>query len=139
MRQSKTLGKGRAVAFSWEAKDNRILITNEKGSTLEYADSEIVAAITWLLSQFGFEPFPLANNVEKLYKNEEKAGLGVALYSVRQNPRFAQCSSYLGVILQELGILQRVLDKGRAIHWRLRAETVSPIGKVVDILQSSHS
>lgn len=98
-----------------------------------------MAAIVWLLKRFEFKCFPLANNVQKIPKGEEKDGFGVALYFVRDNTNFAQGSSYLGVILEELKIFERVTDQGPTIKWKLFKDNTTPIGRAIDILEKTVS
>ena len=71
--------------------------------------------------QFTAGWFPLANNVEKLSNSTEKAGLGQTILQGQGqhgNVRHAQASSYLGVVLEDLGLATwNGLHKG--IQWRL--------------------
>ena len=71
--------------------------THHNRDRIEYA-----AAQTY----FGEQWFPLANNVEKMYRGTERTGLGMAIYQLRPGDTFhAQGSSYLGVVLEEVDIL----------------------------------
>ena len=55
--------------------------------------------------QFTAGWFPLANNVEKLSNGTEKAGLGQTILQGQPgNVIHAQASSYLGVVLEDLGL-----------------------------------
>lgn len=115
----RTHGGAKAKGFDWEFRNDYIIITNENRRHEEYSLSETFAIINWLRDRFDSKWFPLANNVEKLGHNEEIDGLGVAI--LHQQPRnisHAQGSSYLGVVLESVGILEwNNYQKG--IEWRI--------------------
>ena len=110
---------GRNKEFDWRLVGEDIFVKNEDGRVHVFSLSETHQIIHWLKKKFGNSWFPLANNVESLSKGEEKNGLGVAIS--RFSPGdvvHAQGSSYLGVVLEEVGVFQWNGVK-RGIHWRI--------------------
>ena len=110
---------GKNIQFRWFLEDDLLIIKNEKGRVHRYSLDEIVEILQWLEQQFGQSWFPLANNVAKLGKGTEKLGLGTAI--LEQSPgdiTHAQGSSYLGVVLEEVGLL-RWNGAKRGIKWKL--------------------
>jgi len=65
--------------------DDCVKIKKENGKQEDYPLAEIFAILRWLTGRFGADYFPLANNVEKLWHDEEADGLGVAI--LRQQPK----------------------------------------------------
>jgi hypothetical protein len=129
-----THGGRKAKRFEWLFRNDVVKIENEKGRQEEYSLAEILAVLSWLTDRFGAAWFPLANNVVKLGHDEEADGLGVAI--LRQRPRnisHAQGSSYLGVVLDHVGILEWN-NRQRGIEWRIirQARTLDEIRKVMD-------
>ncbi len=114
---SKTCGK--KIRFTWFYKRDQLTIRNEKGRVHRYSHVEIFQVLSWLNERFGQDWFPLANNVATLGKGEEKPGLGTAILA--QTPgdiTHAQGVSYLGVVLDEVGIFSwNGAMKG--IQWRI--------------------
>ena len=105
--------------FEWHVFDNIIFIKNEKGANHSYIISEVFEIIQWLKDTFGKEWFPLANNVELMGRGEEKDGLGTAILDLSPGDiTHAQGSSYLGVVLEEVGIFVWNGAK-RGIKWRI--------------------
>jgi hypothetical protein len=120
-----THGGRKAKCFDWMFRSDVVKIKNENGRQEEYSLDEILAVLNWLTDRFGAGWFPLANNVEKLGHNEEADGLGVAI--LRQKPRnirHAQGSSYLGVVLERVGILEWN-NKPKGIEWRIISQVQS--------------
>jgi hypothetical protein len=132
MNSAITRGQGNARKFEWNIIDSKIHIESESKIEHEYSFSEISAALMWLVCKFGEDQFPLANNVAKIPKGEEKDGLGMALYSIRKNLHFAQGSSYLGVVLEKLGIFEYV--DSNVISWRIPKSYVG-FGSLIDKLR----
>jgi hypothetical protein len=88
-------------------QEDYVKIKNENGRQEEYSVHEIFEVLNWLTDKFGLDWFPLANNVEKLGNETEVNGLGVAI--LQKRPRkisHAQGASYLGVVLEHVGILE---------------------------------
>ncbi|OPY62352.1 MAG: hypothetical protein A4E57_04011 [Syntrophorhabdaceae bacterium PtaU1.Bin034] len=115
----RTHGGRKGKYFRWELSNDVLIIENEKGRRHEYHLAEVLAILLWLTNRFGNGWFPLANNVEKLWHEEEIDGLGTAI--LQQQPRntlHAQGSSYLGVVLEYAGILAWN-GKSRGIKWRI--------------------
>ena len=114
-----TNGGVKAKRFDWAFHDDCVKIKKENGKQEDYPLAEIFAILRWLTGRFGADYFPLANNVEKLWHDEEADGLGVAI--LRQQPKripHAQGSSYLGVILEHVGILEWN-NRHQGIKWRI--------------------
>ena len=114
-----THGGGKAKRFDWVSRDDYVIIKNENERQEQYSLAEILAIINWLAHRFGSGWFPLANDVGKLGRGEEVDGLGVAI--LRQQPKnvsHAQGSSYLGVVLEHVGILEWN-NRQKGIQWRI--------------------
>jgi len=63
--------------------------------------------MNWLQKEFGTKWFPLANDVQKLGNGTEVTGLGVAILNHAPGDiEHAQGASYLGVVLDHLGVLK---------------------------------
>ena len=96
---------GKRVHFQWEVDHNQLKIINQRGKAHNYRLDEIVAILDWLSKEFGQRWFPLANNVAKLGKGTKKPGLGTAILDQAPGDiTHAQGASYLGVVLDEVGI-----------------------------------
>lgn len=109
---------GRARNFDWSVKGGQLLIQSESGMQHSYTLDEILTIIHSLHASFGENWFPLANNVEKMYSGTERLGLGTAIYQLRPgNTTHAQGASYLGVILEEVGVFEWN-GETRGISWR---------------------
>ena len=110
---------GRARRFRWSFRNDQVKIENENGLAHSFPVAEIVAVLSRLQAEFGDQWFPLANNVEKMYDETEIPGLGTTVYRLRPGDiSHAQGASYLGVVLEEIGILSWN-GKARGIAWRL--------------------
>jgi hypothetical protein len=134
-----THGGRNAKHFVWVYNNDIVKITNENGRKEEYSLAEILAIFNWLVLKFGITWFPLANNVAKLGRNEESDGLGVAI--LRQHPKkisHAQGASYLGVIMENVGLLEW---NGRhwRIEWRIIVKQTLTTGELRKFLQKNRS
>lgn len=110
---------GRARKFDWSVKDRQLLIQSESGMQHSYSLDEVLTIVRSLHATFGEEWFPLANNVEKMYSGTEKPGLGSEIYRLRiGDTTHAQGASYLGVILEEVGVFEWNGEM-RGICWRI--------------------
>ena len=121
-----THGGGKAKRFEWVFEDDYVKIKNENGRQHDYPLGEVFEVMNWLTEKFGLSWFPLANNVEKLGQGTEVDGLGVSI--LRQRPRdttHAQGTSYLGVVLEHVGILEWN-NKQRGIKWRIIRPVQNP-------------
>ena len=111
--------KRKRFYYRWDGRS--LHIHRESGWHDEFPVSEIADILKRLDDQFTAGWFPLANNVEKLSNSTEKAGLGQTILQGQGqhgNVRHAQASSYLGVVLEDLGLATwNGLHKG--IQWRL--------------------
>jgi hypothetical protein len=117
---------GRAKQFNWFFGGERLVIENELGLKHTYSVEEILAILSGIKSEFGDKWFPLANNVAKMYRGTEIAGLGTTIYHLCPGDTLhAQGASYLGVVLDEVGILEWN-GKSRGISWRLMSHPKEP-------------
>ena len=109
--------KRKRFYYRWDGQS--LHIHRESGWHDEFPVSEIADILKRLDDQFAAGWFPLANNVEKLSTSTEQAGLGQTILQGQPgNVRHAQASSYLGVVLEDLGLATwNGLNKG--IQWRL--------------------
>lgn len=100
-------GDNQRKAFEWQLTGNEIHIENDDGRKDIYTLPEIYEISLWLSDKFEENMFPLANNVEKMGNGDERDGLGMAI--LNQSPgdtTHAQGASYLGVVLEEVGIFE---------------------------------
>ncbi len=110
---------GKSREFIWRLNDNIINIRNENGIEHAYVLNEIIEIIKWLKNSFQDEWFPLANNVALMGRKKEKDGLGTAILNLTpKNITHAQGASYLGVVLDEIGIFEWNA-KIKGIKWRI--------------------
>lgn len=117
---------GRAKQFKWFFGGEHLVIENESGLKHTYSVEEILAVLSSIQTGFGEQWFPLANNVEKMYRGTEIPGLGTTIYHLRPGDTLhAQGASYLGVVLDEVGILEWN-GKARGISWRLMVHPKEP-------------
>ena len=129
-----THGGRRAKRFDWAFRNDYVRIKNENERQEDYSLAEIFAVLRWLTGKFGADWFPLANNVEKLGHDKEADGLGVAiLRQQRRNISHAQGSSYLGVVLEHVGILEWN-NRQRGIQWRI----IRQPGTLDDLRETIH-
>lgn len=111
---------GRYRKFKCYADGQYITIENDKGRKHIYEMGEIQKILKELLSIFGSEWFPLANNVELLWRGEEKEGLATSILKYSPGDiAHAQGSSYLGVVLEYVGIFEWN-GKKKGIKWRIK-------------------
>ena len=114
----------RRKSFEWSIKGSTLTIRNEAGLVHTYSITEINRILDRLRASFGAGWFPLANNVEKLYQGTEALGLGRVIYELKPGDTLhAQGASYLGVVLEELGVLQWN-ERRRGIQWRIVGENL---------------
>jgi len=110
---------GNFKTFDWQLDDNIIDICNENERKHSYRLSEVYEIIKWLEVKFGEDWFPLGNNVALMGRGEEINGLGVAILNLSPNDiTHAQGASYLGVVLEEIGLFEWN-GAMRGIQWRL--------------------
>ncbi len=122
---------GNSREFTWQLNDNIINIRNENNIKHAYALNEIIEIIRWLKSNFRDEWFPLANNVELMGREEEKDGLGIAILNLTpKDITHAQGASYLGVVLEEIGIFEWNTEI-RGIKWRI----IKDINTIAQLIQ----
>src|SRR6056297_348792 len=110
---------GRERKFKWWIDDDTLRIRNTDGLEHSYSLTEIVTIVGKLHQEFGSGLFPLGNNVEKLYRETERPGFGTTIYAQPHSDTLhAQGASYLGVILEQAGILEWNNER-RGIEWRI--------------------
>ncbi len=122
-------GINRKRQFHWRFDENsqRVEIENENGLKHSYSSQEIQNILSKLYSEFEYNFFPLANNVEHLGNGTERRGLGmIILEQPGANVYHAQGSSYLGVVLEESGYLEWNWQH-RGIAWKLKDSDFSLI------------
>lgn len=128
-----THGGGSAKGFDWSFNDDCIRISNENERREEYSLAEVFAVLDWLKHKFAADWFPLANNVKKLGQDDEANGLGVSiLYQQPGKISHAQGASYLGVVLEHLGLLEWN-KRQKGIEWRIirQPNSLEDLRKVV--------
>ena len=105
---------------------------------LSYDIEKVLEILSSLEEQFGYAPFPLANNVVLLGEGEEKPGLATTILQIYPGDiTRAQGASYLGVILEELGYLEWN-KKSYGIAWRLLPREISRLVLLERLSQRSH-
>ncbi len=110
---------GRSKSFTWQTTESGIHITNQNDLKHSYSYEETRRVLKYISESFGNDWFPLANNVEKMYLGTEIDGLGSFIYKLHSGDILhAQGASYLGVVLEEIGILEWNGNR-RGIRWRL--------------------
>ena len=120
-----TTNGGKAIPFDWDLIDSKISFKNKNNRCGQFELTEIFYVLNWLKERFSDEWFPLANSVSLMGNGTEKDGLGNALLSYRPNDiTHAQEASYLGVILQEINLLEWN-QKKKGIQWRIIYEPKS--------------
>lgn len=89
-----------------------------------FTDEELNRTLQALLSDFGDQPFPLANNVERVPAGTERNGLGTAFW--KETARGAGHTSRLAAVLQSIEVFKRFenLSAG-GMHWTLNQETLN--------------
>lgn len=127
-----TRGKGKSVPFKWHINDEKITIQSDKMHH-EYTHTEILTALGWLQRRFKTSPFPLGNSVSKVGNETEKDGLGKALYSVKKDTTFAQRASYLGVVLEQMGIFEFV---SHPITWQFAKKDQGTLDAIAQRLKT---
>lgn len=125
--------RGKNIKFEWTLSAQGIAIRSEKGKVYAYSTLELASVLMWLYCKFDINPFPLANNLELLSQNEEQEGLGLALYTVKRQAAFVQAASYLGLVLEQLDIVEHV--KGSPIQWKLKDEKREGFSKILSKLK----
>jgi len=127
---------GKSKRFEWKLVTHKISIQNEDGRVHQYELAEILEVLKWLKNRFTNEWFPLANNVEFMSKGKEKDGLGNSILNLKPNDiTHAQGASYLGVVLQEIGILEWNGAK-KGIQWRIIRD-VNTIQDLQNIIEAN--
>ena len=124
---------GRYKFFKRQLIANKIYIRNEAGREHTYSLSEAYKIIKWLRVNFRKDWFPLANNVELMGRGKEKDGLGIAILNLSPDDiTHAQGSSYLGVVLEEVGIFEWNGAK-KGIQWRIvkMPETIDQLKQII--------
>lgn len=101
------------------SRESTLQIESESGMSHAYSFQETLAILRLLHAHFRDNWFPLANNVEKLHHGTERYGLGGAIHQQKPGDTLhAQGASYLGVVLEQAGILEWN-GMARDIQWRI--------------------
>jgi hypothetical protein len=114
-------GANKRKRFTWWYDEERgmLNIENEEGLFHRFHLGEILQILNSIKSEFGKGYFPLANNVERLWKGTEKKGLGkIILDHSPKKVLHAQGASYLGPVFEQIGFFEWN-GKNRGIQWRL--------------------
>jgi hypothetical protein len=120
---------GRAKSFCWMADQNQdaLIIRKADHSIEQFNFGELFLIVHELFDVFGYDFFPLANNVELLQAGQEKAGLGSIIMNVRPGEiGHAQAASQIGVVLETVGLLEWN-GRSRGIKWRIKRQLPSTI------------
>jgi hypothetical protein len=111
--------KRKAFNYSYNSETKRLYIHNSEGREDVFSLQEIENILISLYEKFGTQWFPLANNVEKMGYGTEQEGFGMTILKIKpRDIKHAQASSYLGVVLENLGILEWN-GKTKGIRWRI--------------------
>ncbi len=120
----KTVGRGYRFRVDYDSAREQLrysypIKSNGKQRAPDYFGvNEVVEICRYLKHNFAGRPFPLANNVERLYYMTEKPGLGMAIRSLPgADVLKAQASSYVGPYLMNLGVLELV--NSHPTMWKL--------------------
>ena len=130
---------GRSRDFDWKVRNKILVIESESGMHHEYSLREIFSIIRELRATFGERWIPLANNVEKMYWGTEKPGLGMTIFQNRPGDTMhAQGASYLGVVLERVGIFEWN-DQKKGIAWRFRndVDDVKSLERLLKLAESA--
>lgn len=105
--------------YTYNLGNRELIIRNSEGRVDVFKLDELIKILESLFRQFQSDPFPLANNVEKLGNRTEKPGLGMTILDLKPDDvKHAQASSYLGVVFENIGIFKwNGVNKG--IKWRI--------------------
>ena len=116
---------GKQKLFEWvfDPAAESLRITTEMMTEREYTLDEIRFVLQMLQEQFGAEWFPLANDPALLHAGKERPGLGMMLWKLRRDVKHAQGAVYLGVILEELGLLEWN-RRDSPVGWRVMKDNV---------------
>lgn len=126
-----TKGKGRkATEFTWAVKKNSIVFAAKTKKTQgQFSSEQVIAMLAWLFGRFGYSYFPLENTVNNMPIKRARAGFGKAARLSKVVPAH---TSYLGSILEDLGMLQPN-DSSAKIEWKFsNGTTLKDIIGVID-------
>ncbi len=119
------LRKRKSFECVYDLLGKKLLIKKQDEKRVEFNLVEIKNILEKIKASFGDGWLPLGNNVEKLYNKTERIRLGVIVYQQKPNDTFhAQGASYLGSVLEKVGILEWN-GKSYRIKWRLRDIDIS--------------
>jgi hypothetical protein len=95
--------RAHGMPFTYTVGINGINIKTHNGRALQVTSDQLVQTLRCLRRDFVNRPdFPLANNVQKAFKNELPAGLGRAMQ--KAGVQDTTTASYFGPILEDLGL-----------------------------------
>ena len=120
-------GANKRKKFNWWYNEERgmLNIENEEGLFHRFRVDEILQILNSIKSEFDKDKFPLANNVEQLWKGTEKRGLGTIILD--HSPKkvlHAQGASYFGPVFEYLRFFEWN-GKNRGIQWRLVSHKIT--------------
>ena len=124
-----TNGGGRAVTFWWRVSEGAdgVVIKRENQSPEIFSFGELFSVIQELYDVFGYEWFPLANNVQRLHAGNERLGLGTIILKMRPgNISHAQTASQLGVVMERLKMFEWN-NSQNGIKWRIAGDLPTTI------------
>lgn len=122
------------ISFDFSYDRPILTIRNEKNRHDLFPLSRIVEILDSLYAQFELEFFPLANNVQLLGSGDERPGFGRTIYDLNgRDTKNAQAASYLGPLLESIGILKwNGIRKG--IEWHLLNPPPPTIDELEELL-----
>lgn len=129
-----THGKGYRFRVDYNSDNESITFSypvKEYGKQREddtFTLSEIQRITGYLKEYFEGRSFPLANDVQRLGNNNEKAGLGMAIRTLPQKVLKAQAASYLGPYLEKIGVFKLIVP--RPARWKLLVEP-DEVGRMI--------
>ncbi len=99
--------KGILFDFSYDDTTKILTMKTKHNRTDNFSLDLISKTLLSLYERFGDDEFPLANNVQLLSNRTERDGLGSTIYKLNgHDTKNAQAASYLGPLLEALGVLQ---------------------------------
>jgi hypothetical protein len=117
--EAKTRAKSKDFKWCFDPGQDAIAIVRDNGTQELFKTSEVFAILHEIYDCFGYDCFPLANNVETMPLGTEKMGLGTIIYGAVKIVSHAQAASQLGVILERIGVVEYCQSTR---GWRIKIE-----------------